>query len=96
MDFIPVSEVPKFKKVAYVNMVCDRIRLKTEKHIVRFTIGGGVLDDFGDKFSPAASLLETSLLINSALSDTHHGARFMSLDIKDHFIQSISDGPEYV
>ena len=55
-----------------------------------------MLDYFGNKSSPAASLLEAKLLLNSVISVSHIGARFMSLDIKDHFLQSILDDPEYL
>ena len=55
-----------------------------------------MLDYFGDKSSPAASLLEAKLLLNSVISDSHRGARFISLDIKDHFLQSILVDPEYL
>ena len=55
-----------------------------------------MLDYFGDKSSLAALLLEAKLLLNSIISDSHRGARFMSLDINDHFLQSILDVPEYL
>ena len=91
-----ITDAPKNKKVAYANMVCDHRPLKKEKDRVRLTLGGYVLDYFGDTSSPAASLLEAKLLINSVISDAHRGARFMSLDIKYHFLQSILDDPEYL
>ena len=96
VDFIPISQVPTNKKVAYAIMICDHRPLKTEVYRVRLTIGGDVLDFFGDASSPAASLLEAKLLINSVISNAHKGARFMSLDIKDHFLQSMLEEPEYL
>ena len=81
MFFIPYSAVPKNKKVAYANMVCDNRPDKLEKYRVRLTIGGYVLDYFGDLSSPAASLLETKILINSVISDADKGARFCTIDI---------------
>ena len=69
-------------------MVCDYRPLKTEKHRVRLTIGGDKLEYFDETASPAASLLETKLILNSTISDAHRGARFMSLDLKNHFLQS--------
>ena len=42
--FIPIFDVPKHKKVAYANMIYDHRPLKFEKHRVRLTIGGDVLD----------------------------------------------------
>ena len=96
MTFIPRHEVPKNKKVAYANMVCDHKPLKDEKYRVRLTIGGDVLDYAGDKSSPAASLIEAKLLLNSVISDCDKGARFMSLDIKDFFLQSNLPESEYL
>ena len=86
--FIHKSQVPKDKRVTYANMVCDYRPLKTEQYRVRLTIGGDKLEYFDETASPAASLLETKLILNSTISDAHRGARFMSLDLKDHFLQS--------
>ena len=61
---------------------------------MRLTLGGDVLVYAGDASSPAASLLEAKLLLNSVISDSHLGARFMSLDIKDFFLQTQLDEPE--
>ena len=96
MDFIPLSAVPKHKKVTYANMVCDHQSLKTEKYRVQLTIGGDVLDYFGDSSSPTASLIKAKLLLNSVISDAHRGAKFMSLNVKDDFLQSVLDDPEYL
>ena len=49
------------------------------------TLGGDVLDSIGDASSPTASLLEAKLLYNGVISDSHHGARFLTLDIKAFF-----------
>ena len=57
------------KKITYANMVCDHWLLKTEKYRVRLTIGGDRLDCTFDTASPAASLLETKILVNSVISD---------------------------
>ena len=66
-------------------MVCDYRPLKTEKHRVRLTVGGNRLTCDFDVASPAASILESKLLINSFISDEHKGARFLTLYIKDFF-----------
>ena len=96
MIYIPHSEVPCNKKVAYANMICDFKPTKLENYRVRLTVGGDVLDYFGDSSSPAASLIETKLLINSVISDSDKGAKFCTLDIKDYFLQSILEEPEYI
>ena len=98
IEFIPKHKVPQGKKVTYANMVCDYRPLKDEPYRVRLTIGGDKLDYFDDTASPAASLLETKILINSVISDAHHGARFLGIDIKDFFLLSYlpPDQKEYM
>ena len=98
VTFMHKSQVPKNRKVTCANMVCDYRPLKTEQHRVRLTICSEKLEYFDETDSPAASLLETKLILNSTISDAHKGARFMSLDLKDHFLQSdLSPGQrEYV
>ena len=63
---------------------------------MRITVGGDRLDYNDDAGSPAANLLETKILLNSVISDAHKGARFMSADIKDHFLATPMDHPEYM
>ena len=96
IEFITKSEVPCTKKVTYANMVCDFRPLKAEPFRVRLTVGGDRLDYERDAASPAASLLETKLLINSVISQSAKGCRFMTLDIKDFFLQTDMQESEYM
>ena len=96
LDFIPYKEVPQDRIVTYSNMVCDIRPLKAEKFRVRLTVGGDRLQYPDDTASPAATLLETKLLLNSTISQSAQGARFMTLDIKDFFLQTVMDRPEYM
>lgn len=77
-------------------MICDFRPLKLEKFRVRLTVGGDLLDYFGNQSYPAVSLLETKILLNSLISDAKHGARFMTIDLKDHFLKSQSTEPQYM
>ena len=77
-------------------MVCDVRPLKTEKFRVRLTVGGNHLQYPDDTASPAATLLETKLLLNSTISQSTQGARSMTLDIKDFFLQTVMDRPEFM
>jgi hypothetical protein len=72
VDFIHQHKVPRDKKV-------------TEEFRVRVTVGGDKLPCDDDAGSPAASLLETKLIINSTISDAERGARFLTADIKTIF-----------
>ena len=49
-----------------------------------------------DATSRAASLIETKLLLNSVISDLARGARFMTLDIKDFFLQTTMAEHEFM
>ena len=77
-------------------MVCGYRPTKDDPYRTRLTIGGDKLDYFRNSSSPAASLLETKLIINSVISDSQKGAKFMTIDIKDHFLQSILPEEEYM
>ena len=70
--------------------------MKKEKYRVRLTLGGDVLDYAGNASSPASSLLEAKLLLNSTISDANKGEKFMTADIKDFFLQSFLEEPEYI
>ena len=96
MDFIPYSEVPQDRIVTYANMVCDIRPLKSEMFRVRLTVGGDRLQYPDDTASPAATLLESKLLLNSTISQSAKGARFMTLDIKDFFLQTQMARPEFM
>ena len=52
---------------------------------VRITVGGDRLDYTYDAGSPAASILETKLFLNSVISDADQGTQFMGADLKDFF-----------
>ena len=57
------------------------------------TIGRDKLDYVDETASPAASLIETKLPLNSAIS----GAKiFLTMDLKDHFLQTIMKDKEYM
>jgi len=86
----------KNKEITYATFVCDHCPLKDEKWRVRCVVGGDKLTYPGDPASPAASLLDTKLMLNSTISDAKHGARFLSADLKDHFLVSPMDQPEYM
>ena len=96
IDFICKNEVPQGRKVTYGSFVCDHRQLKAEPYRVRLTVGGDKLEYESDAGSPAASLVETKLTLNSTISDAHRGARFMSADLKDFFLATTMEEPEYM
>ena len=96
MEFISKHKIPSHKKVTYANFVCDHRPLKEEKYRVRMTIGGDKLEYQHETASPAASLIETKLLLNSVISNAKDGARFFTMDLKDFFLQTVMDDPEFM
>ena len=96
IEFIPRSEVPNGRDVTYANFILDYRPLKSEPNRVRLTVGGDKLSYDADAGSPAASLLETKIMLNSIISDAHRGAKFMGLDLKDFFLASPMARPEYM
>ena len=88
--------MPSDRIVTYANMVCDYRPHKEETYRVRLTVGGDRLTYNDDVSSPAASLLETKLLLNSTISDVSKGERCMTLNIKYFFLQTLMERPEYM
>ena len=96
MNFIHPLHVPPNNKVTYASFVCDHSPLKSEQWRVRLVVGGDKLTCPYDTGSPAANLLETKLLLNSVISDSDKGARFMTLFLKDHFLATPMQTLEYM
>ena len=96
IDFITQQEVPSHKKSTYINFICDHKPLKTEENRLRLIVGGDKLEYDYDTGSPAASLLETKLILNSTISSAHKGACFMCAHLKDYFLATFMLEPEYM
>ena len=90
------KELQKNVKITYGNMVCDIRTTKQDVFRTRLTIGGDRLDYDGNSTSPEASLLETKLFINRTISDGKYGAKCITVDLKDHFLQSELKTPQYM
>ena len=89
-------EVPCDKQVTYANMVCDYWPLKTEPMQVHLTVGRDCLPYTNDAGSLAATLLEAKLMLKSTISDADKGACFFATDLKDFFLATPMDEPEYM
>ena len=88
IDFISQSDVPLGEKVTYAQCVCDHRPLKPEPFCVCIVVGGDKLDCEIDSGAPATNLTEFKLLVNSVISDSTKGARFLNCNIKDFFLAS--------
>ena len=96
INFIYRRQVPKGRDVTYATFVCDHKPLKTEKHRVRITVGGDRLSCPDDTGSPTANMMETKILVNSTISDSHLGARFISVDLQNFFLATPMARKEYM
>jgi hypothetical protein len=94
--FIEKTQVPKDHRVTYANFLCNIRPQKTETHRVRMTAGIDKLDHPGDASSPAVSMLDAKLHINSTISDAKNGARYLGLDIKNFYLSTPMSYFQYI
>ena len=92
--FIHKHEVPVNKPVTYSNFIYDFRPLKEKQYRARMTVGGNKLTYADDIASPVASMLNIKILINNVISDKK--ARFLTIDLKDYFLQTIMIEPEFM
>ena len=60
------------------------------------TVGGDKIDFDDDSASPAVSLLETKIMINSVISDADKGARFGTGDVKNFYLNNTMENFRYM
>ena len=96
MTFIHNKDLPATARATYASFVCNIKPHKKETHQVRLVVGGDRLTYNDDAGSPAAFLLETKILLNSVISDAKNGAKFMTCDLKDFYLATPMDKPEYM
>jgi hypothetical protein len=94
--FIRPQSVPPGRKVTYATFVCTMRPGKAEEWRIRMTVGGDRLDAYQDVRSPAVGLIDTKLHLNSVISDAHRGARYLTADLKDFFLQSLMQIFQYM
>jgi hypothetical protein len=82
--FIDLIIIPEDRNITYGKLVCDFMPNKTEKHQVRLTVGGDILDYSGDTATSTADITTFKILINSTLSTTE--AKMMMMDIKKYYL----------
>jgi hypothetical protein len=94
MHFIPISDLPSDRKATYLRIVADYKPHKAEPNRIRFTVGGNRIDYPGKVSTPTADLATVKILLNSVLSTPN--ARFMTIDIKDFYLNTPMDRYEYM
>ena len=94
--FIGKAQIPadKLKDVAYSRIVCNVRPQKEEVNRTRLTFGGNNLAVDYNCGTPTADLLTVKLLLNSGISAP--GTKFMTLDIKNFYLNTPLERPEFI
>ena len=94
--FIHKHEVPpeRWKDMTYARIVCNVRPQKAETNRTRLTMGGDKINVPMDCGTPTANLLTVKLLLNSIVSTP--GAKFLGLDLKDFYLNTPMDRPEFL
>ena len=94
IKFIPHSAMPMDRTATYPRFVCEHRPQKTEVNRTRLTLGGNLIKYPGDVSTKTAELETIKILFNSVIST--NGARFLSIDIKNFYLNTPLERPEYV
>ena len=94
--FIFKHQVPqdRWKDVTYAKFVCELKPNKAETHRTRLTVGGDKVHYPGDVGTPTADLTLVKMHVNSVIST--RGARYMTLDVKNFYLNTPMGRYEYV
>ena len=94
MHFIPACDVPTDRLISYYNPQC-KSKLQDGKLVyrVRGVVGGNRSDYEGAVTARTASMTDVKIFLNAAISE---GATFITADIKDFYLQSVLERPEYM
>ena len=63
---------------------------------MRLIVGGDKLGYAFELGYPATNLVEKKMLLNSVISDANKGAKFVTMDLKDRFLHTQMEHPEYM
>ena len=93
---IPYDQIPhdRWMDVTYTRVVCEIRPQKEDPNRTRITIGGNRICYPGDTGTKTGSLELVKTLLNSVIS--RPGARFACFDIKNFYLGTPLDRPEYV
>ena len=92
--FIDPKKLPIGKIPTYARFLIDIRPNKEEKHRVRITVGGNMIEYKYIVSTPTADLTTAKALLQSVIST--HGARFHTLDIKIFYLQTRMKEYEYL
>jgi hypothetical protein len=92
--FVKLTNIPKDRKIKYCKIVCDYKPHKKYKERIRFTVGGDILDYYGDVATSTADITTFKILINSTLST--EDVAMMMMDIKNYYLGTPLPRYEYM
>jgi hypothetical protein len=94
--FITKKDIPVDQRqdMTYGKFVCEYKPNKEEKERTRFTVGGDKINYPGNCSTPTGDLTLFKIMLNSVISTP--GARFMSLDVKNFYLNTQMTKYEYV
>eukprot|EP00804_Cyclotella_cryptica_P002412 CCRYP_004109-RA/>CCRYP_004109-RA protein AED:0.25 eAED:0.31 QI:0/0/0/1/0.33/0.25/4/0/631 len=92
--FIAHNEIPPQRRRHLRTIAANYRPEKDDPYRIRLTVGGNRITYPGDRSTPTADMLTTKTLLNSAISTK--GARFMTIDIKDFYLNTPMVRPEYM
>jgi hypothetical protein len=94
--FITKQDIPVDRRqdVTYGKSVCEYKPNKAEKECTHFTVGGDKINYPGNCATPTRDLTSFKIMLNSVISTP--GARFMSLDIKNFYLNTPMSRYEYI
>jgi hypothetical protein len=75
-------------------VVCEVRKGKDDENHTRITVGGNLICYPGNAGTNTASLELIKLMLNSVIS--RKGARFACIDIKNFYLDTLMEDPEYV
>jgi hypothetical protein len=89
-----LKSIPKDRIITYGKLVCDFKPNKNEKHRLRLTVGGDILDYSGDTATSTADITTFKILINSTFSTQE--AKIMMMAIKKYYLGTPLPTYEYM
>jgi len=94
IHFIRFNDIPKGRTATYLRLVVADRPNKSNPYRVRFTVGGDRVTYPGDVSTKTAEMTTAKILINSTISTPD--AKFMSMDIKDFYLNTEMQHYEYM
>ena len=86
--FVSRHTILKDKKITYANFFCNIKLSKTETRRDCLTVGGDKLTYDCDSSSPAISLIDLKIHLNSVISDARKDTRYLTVDIINYYLNN--------